>query len=74
MKDLKSSPQGVRHEVKASHEVYNSWIVQDQSLFTWLLSTTLEFVLPRILQFKHAYKVCDKVQKHFNSHIKACVH
>lgn len=30
-------------------EEYESWIIQDQNLFTWLLSTIFESVLPRFL-------------------------
>lgn len=55
-------------------EKYESWIIQDQALFTWLLSTISESVFPRVLACKHAYEVWDKVHKHFNSQMKACAH
>lgn len=43
-------------------ESCESWIVQDQTLFTWLLSRIFEGVLPRTLSYKHAFEVRDKVQ------------
>lgn len=49
-------------------------MVQDQALFTWLLSTISESVLPRLLSCKHAYEVWDKVHKHCNAQMKARVH
>src|SRR3954468_19974016 len=36
---------------------YEAWIVQDQALFTWLLSTISEAVLPRVLSCKHSYQI-----------------
>lgn len=50
---------------------YEKWIVQDQALYTWLLSTLSETVLPRVLNCKHAYQVWDKIHTHFFSHLKA---
>lgn len=53
---------------------YETWIMQDQTLFAWLLSTIYESVLPKVLACKCAYEVWDKVHKHFNSQMKARVH
>ena len=54
--------------------VYESWIVQDQALFSWLLSTISESVLPRVLSCKHSYQIWDQIHKHFNAVMKARVH
>lgn len=56
------------------YEEYEAWIVQDQMLFTWLLSIISESVLQRVISCNHAYEVWDKVHKHFLSQIKARVH
>lgn len=53
---------------------YEMWIVQDQALFTWLLSMIFEVVLPEVLSCKHAYEMWDKVHKHFRAQIKAKVY
>lgn len=55
-------------------EAYEEWMVHDQALFIWLLSTIWESVLPRLLSCKHAYKVWDKGHKHYNAQMKAMVH
>lgn len=55
-------------------EKYEACVVQDQALFTWLLSTISEIVLPCLLSYKHAYEISDKVHKHFHSQVKAHVH
>lgn len=54
-------------------EEYQRWIVQDQMLFTWLLSSLSEAFLPRVLGCKHSYAVWDRVQKHFQLHMRAKV-
>ncbi|KAK2449415.1 hypothetical protein QL285_008613 [Trifolium repens] len=54
-----------------STEEYRKWIFKDQSLFTWLLSTLSDSVLPRVLGCKHAFQVWDKIHKYFNSVLKA---
>lgn len=54
-------------------EAYQQWLVQDQLLFTWLLSSLSEGVLPRVIGCKHSYKVWDSIQKHFYTHLKAKV-
>lgn len=38
-------------------EDYDSWIVQDQTFFTWLLSTIYEAMLQCSLPHEHAYEV-----------------
>lgn len=53
---------------------YETWIVQDQSLFTWILSTISEVVLPHVLLCKNTYEFGRKMHKHFHSQIKICVH
>lgn len=50
---------------------YESWLVQDQMLFTWLLSSLSDSILPRVLGCKHSYQVWDKIHKHFYSQMKA---
>lgn len=54
-------------------EEYQAWIIQDQTLFTWLIYTIYESFLPRVLSCKHAYEVSDKVYKHFHSQMKVRV-
>ncbi|CAI8587908.1 unnamed protein product [Vicia faba] len=48
-------------------------MVQDQTLFIWLISTISESVLPRVLSCKHSFEVWDKIHKHFNAMMKAKV-
>lgn len=52
---------------------YQQWLVQDHMLFTWLLSSLSESVLPRVLGCKHSWQVWDKIHKHFYSFPKAKV-
>lgn len=52
---------------------YEEWIVQDTTIFIWLLSIISQFVLPFVLSCKHAFKVLDKIHKYFNVHMKAQV-
>ncbi|PNX91021.1 retrovirus-related Pol polyprotein from transposon TNT 1-94, partial [Trifolium pratense] len=35
---------------------YQQWLFKDQTLFTWLLSTISDGVLPRVLSCKHSYE------------------
>lgn len=51
-----------------------TWIMQDQTLFIWVLSTIYESVLPKVFACKRAHEVWDKVHKHFNSQMKARMH
>lgn len=55
-------------------ESYESWIVQDQAFFTSLDSLISKGVLLHVLFYKHAFEVWDKVDKHYNSHMKDRVH
>lgn len=52
-------------------EEYEKWLVQDQMLFTWLLSSLSDSILPRTIGYKHAFQVWDTIHKHFQSHMKA---
>lgn len=52
---------------------YQRWLVQDQMLFIWLLSSLSEAFLPRVLGCKHSWEIWDKVHKHFYSTMKAKV-
>ncbi|MCH81099.1 retrovirus-related Pol polyprotein from transposon TNT 1-94, partial [Trifolium medium] len=54
-----------------SSEEYKQWLFKDQTLFTWLLSTLSDSVLPRVLGCKHAFQVWDQIHKYFNSVLKA---
>lgn len=54
-------------------DAYDKWLVQDQLLFTWLLLALSEYVLPRVLGYKHSFQVWDNIHKHFHSHLKAKV-
>lgn len=44
--------------------------MQDQSLFTWLLSTFSDAVLPRVLNRHHAWQVWGTIHRHFYAHLK----
>jgi histone deacetylase 1/2 len=50
---------------------YQQWLFKDQSLFTWLLSTISDSVLPRVLNCKHAHEVWEQIHKYFNSVLKS---
>jgi histone deacetylase 1/2 len=50
---------------------YQRWLFKDQTLFTWLLSTISDSVLPRVLNCKHSYEVWDTIHKYFNSVLKS---
>lgn len=52
-------------------EELERWMVQDQMLFSWLLSSLSDSVLPRVLGCKQSWEVWDKVHKHFYSQMKA---
>ncbi|MCI15979.1 retrovirus-related Pol polyprotein from transposon TNT 1-102, partial [Trifolium medium] len=54
-------------------EAYDKWLAQDQMLFTWLLSTQAESVLPRTVGCRHAFHVWEQIHKYFNAHLKAKV-
>ncbi|PNX63257.1 retrovirus-related Pol polyprotein from transposon TNT 1-94, partial [Trifolium pratense] len=60
-------------ELDIVSEAYDKWIVQDQMLFTWLLSTLAESVLPRTIGCCHAFQVWEQIHKYFNAHLKAKV-
>jgi histone deacetylase 1/2 len=47
------------------------WLFKDQTLFTWLLSTISDSVLPRVLNCKHSYEVWETIHKYFNSVLKS---
>lgn len=53
------------------YAAYDRSLVQDQALFTWLLSTFSDMVLPRVLNSHHAWQVWDTIHKHFYAHLKA---
>ncbi|KAK2414066.1 hypothetical protein QL285_036702 [Trifolium repens] len=61
-----------REQDKVS-EAYDKWLVQDQMLFTWLLSTLAESVLPRTVGCRHAFQVWEQIHKYCNAHLKAKV-
>lgn len=48
---------------------YESWIVKDQYELIWL-STISKFDLPRVMSYKHAFEVCDKIHQYFNVQMK----
>lgn len=54
-------------------EEYERWLVQDHMLFTWLLSSLSELILPRVIGCRQAWQMWDKIHKHFQSHMKAKV-
>ncbi|KAK2402858.1 hypothetical protein QL285_052344 [Trifolium repens] len=60
-------------ELDQISEAYDQWLVQDQMLFTWLLSTLVESVLPRTIGCRHAFQVWDQIHQYFNAHLKAKV-
>lgn len=53
-------------ELDLMTDVYQKWLVQDQMLFTWLLSSLSEFVLPRVIGCRHAWQLCDTIHKFFS--------
>jgi histone deacetylase 1/2 len=50
---------------------YQQWLFKDQTLFTWLLSTIFDNVLPRVLSCKHSHEIWEKIHKYFNSVLKS---
>ncbi|WJX88788.1 hypothetical protein P8452_70836 [Trifolium repens] len=60
-------------ELDIVSEAYDQWLVQDQMLFTWLLSTLAESVLPHTITCRHAFQVWEQIHKHFHAHLKAKV-
>jgi histone deacetylase 1/2 len=54
-------------------EAYDQWLVHDQMLFTWLLSTLAESVLPRTINCRHSFQVWEQIHKYFHTHLKAKV-
>lgn len=49
---------------------YEKWLVQDRMLFTWLLSSLSDAILPRVLGCKYFWQVWEKIHKHFDSQMK----
>lgn len=49
---------------------YESWIVQYQVVFIWLLSIISEVVLPRVIYYKHMFDVWNTIHKYFNAQMK----
>ncbi|CAI8604343.1 unnamed protein product [Vicia faba] len=62
------------HLANKVFDEYETWIVQDQAFFSWLLSTISKLVLPRVLSCKHRYQIWDQIHKHFNIVMKGRVH
>lgn len=60
-------------ELDLVSDAYDKWLVQDQLLFTWLLSTLSDSVLPRVIGCKHSWQVWEAIHKYFYSHLKAKV-
>lgn len=60
-------------ELDIVSEAHDKWIVQDQLLFTWLLSMLSDSILPRVIGCKHSRQVWDKIHKFFYAHLKAKV-
>lgn len=50
-----------------------TWIIQDQTLFIWVLSTISVSLLPQILMSKRSYEVWDRVHKPFTTIMKVLV-
>jgi histone deacetylase 1/2 len=58
-------------EIGKNSDEYQQWLIKDQTLFTWLLSTLSDGVLPRVLSCRHAHEVWDKIHKYFSSVLKS---
>jgi len=54
-------------------EDYRRWIIQDQMLLTWLLSSIGRGVAPIMAGYKYSWQVWDTVKEHFQSHLRAMV-
>nr|XP_007138507.1 hypothetical protein PHAVU_009G214900g [Phaseolus vulgaris]ESW10501.1 hypothetical protein PHAVU_009G214900g [Phaseolus vulgaris] len=54
-------------------EEYRRWIIQDQMLLTWLLSSIGRGVAPIMAGYKYSWQVWDTVKEHFQSHLRAMV-
>lgn len=52
---------------------YEAWIVQDQAMFIWLLSTLSESILHRALSCKHTFEVWDEIHQYSKAQMKARV-
>lgn len=55
-------------------DVYQQWLQHDQLLFTWLLYSLYESILPRVLGCRHSWQIWEKLHRYFHSHLKAKVH
>jgi histone deacetylase 1/2 len=58
-------------ELDIVSEAYDQWLVQDQMLFTWLLSTLAESVLPRTISCRHAHQVWEEIHNYSTAQTKA---
>lgn len=61
------------HALDLVSDAYQRWLVQDQLLFTWLLSSISDSILPRVLGCKRSHQVWDHIHKYFFSLLKAKV-
>lgn len=50
---------------------YVTWEQHDSLLFTWLLTTLSNSVLPRVVRCVHSHQVCDEIHKYKFAHINA---
>lgn len=60
-------------EIDLPTDDFQRWLVQDQMLFTWILSSLSDSILPRVIGCKHSYQLWETIHKHFQSMMKAKV-
>lgn len=58
-------------DVDLVNPAYTEWEQQDSLLFTWLLSTLSETILPRVVRCVHSYQVRDEIHKYFQAQMNA---
>lgn len=58
----------------AENPAYVTWEQQDSLLFTWLLTTPSDVVLPLIVRCVHSHQVWDEIHKYIFAHTNAKSH
>lgn len=61
----------VDREVGSVNPAYTEWEQQDSLLFTWLLSTLSDTLLPRVVRCVHSWQVWEEIHKFFRAQMNA---
>lgn len=64
-------PADEYHTNDTKNQVFVTWEQQYSLLFTWILMTLYDFVLPHVVRCGHSHQIWDEVHKYIFTHINA---